>query len=68
MEVGRIARFIAGIDRRIPYALLGFAPQFWLPDLPATSLRHAEAAEQAALAAGLTNVRVGNRHLLYRAY
>ncbi len=67
-EVGRIARFIAGVNPGIPYALLGFAPQFWMPDLPATSVRHAEAAEEAARAAGLANVRVGNRHLLSRAY
>jgi pyruvate formate lyase activating enzyme len=67
-EVGRIAHFIADVNPAIPYALLGFAPQFWMPDLPATSVRHAEAAEEAARAAGLTNVRVGNRHLLSRAY
>jgi hypothetical protein len=33
-------------------------------DLPRTSLAHAQAAEAAARAAGLTNVRIGNRHLL----
>jgi pyruvate formate lyase activating enzyme len=63
-EVERIARFIAGIDPRIPYALLGFAPHFHMVDLPRTSVRHAEEAEAAARSAGLTNVRVGNRHLL----
>jgi len=39
-----------------------------MPDLPRTSVRHADAAEAAARAAGLTNVRIGNRHLLSRAY
>lgn len=67
-EVGRIARFIAEIDPTIPYALLGFHPHFFLPDLPCTSVRHAEEAEAAARAAGLTRVRVGNRHLLSRDY
>lgn len=67
-EVGRIARFIAAIDPTIPYALLGFYPHFFIPDLPRTSVRHAEEAEAAARAAGLTRVRVGNRHLLSRAY
>ena len=67
-EVGRIARLIAGIDPGIPYALLGFAPNFYVPDLPCTSVRHAEEAEAAARAAGLTNVHVGNRHLLSRDY
>ena len=63
-EVGRIARFIADHDRRIPYALLAFAPQFYFHDLGTTTRRHAEEAEAAARAAGLTRVRVGNRHLL----
>jgi pyruvate formate lyase activating enzyme len=67
-EVRRIARFIADIDRRIPYALLGFAPNFYVPDLPRTSVNHAEAALDAARDAGLTNVRIGNRHLLSREY
>ncbi|MCS7314311.1 MAG: radical SAM protein [Bryobacterales bacterium] len=63
-EVGRIARFIAQLDPDIPYALLGFAPQFAMTDLPPTSLRHAEEAEREARAAGLRRVRIGNRHLL----
>lgn len=67
-EVGRLARFIAKHDPDIPYALLGFAPDFMMPDLPPTSVHHAEAARQAALEAGLHNVRVGNRHLLGHDY
>ena len=67
-EVGRLAKFIADINPHIPYALLGFAPNFYVPDLPCTSVGHAEAAFEAAQAAGLTNVRLGNRHLLSRAY
>jgi pyruvate formate lyase activating enzyme len=67
-EVGRIAAFIAGIDSDIPYALLGFYPHFFIHDLPRTSVRHAEEAEAAARAAGLTRVRIGNRHLLSRDY
>jgi pyruvate formate lyase activating enzyme len=67
-EVARIARFIAGFSPDIPYILLGFAPNFFMPDLPCTSVRHAEEAEAAALAAGLTNVRISNRHLLSREY
>jgi pyruvate formate lyase activating enzyme len=67
-EVRRIARFIAAQNPAIPYALLGFAPHFLFPDLPRTSVRHAEAAEAAAREAGLETVRIGNRHLLSRAY
>ncbi len=63
-QVGKIARFIAVLNPKTPYALLAFAPQFRMEDLPCTSLRHAEQAEAAARAAGLINVRVGNRHLL----
>jgi pyruvate formate lyase activating enzyme len=65
-EVGRIARFIAHIDPHIPYALLGFMPHFYVPDLPHTSVRHAEEAMAAARAAGLTRVHVGNLGLLSR--
>lgn len=65
-QVGKIAGFIASIDPDIPYALLAFAPHFLMHDLPYTAASHAQAAESAARAAGLTNVRIGNRHLLGR--
>ncbi len=67
-EVGRLARFIADISPDIPYALLAFAPQFYMADLPRTSWRHARDAAAAARAAGLRNVRIGNRHLLSDQY
>jgi len=63
-EVFQIASFIAGLDPDIPYALLGFAPQFCLEDFPTTSLDQADACLAAAKRAGLTRIRVGNRHLL----
>ena len=63
-QVGKIARFIAALDPRIPYALLAFTPSFYMSDLPCTSTRHAQEAEAAARDAGLVNVRVGNLHLL----
>lgn len=62
--MGRIARFVASSDPTIPYALLAFAPQFVMADLPRTSRRHAEQALEAARSAGLTRVRLGNVHLL----
>jgi pyruvate formate lyase activating enzyme len=67
-EVGRIARFIAGLNPDVPYALLAFAPHFYMQDLPRTSRRHAESAAAAAREAGLTNVRIGNPHLLADEY
>jgi len=63
-EVKRISNFIANLNPKIPYALLGFGPNYLMPDLPTTSLEHAEKAYEAAHEAGLTNVRIGNRHLL----
>jgi len=67
-EVGRIAQFIADLNPDIPYALLGFHPHFFMDDLPCTSFRHAGEALEAARAAGLRNVRLGNVHLLSNAY
>jgi len=63
-EVKRIAAFIADNDPDIPYSLLGFAPNYLMPDMPCTSVDQAEAAYEAAAEAGLTNVHIGNRHLL----
>lgn len=63
-EVALIARFIAEINPDIPYALLAFFPHFYMHDLPTTSVEHARAAVSAAREAGLSNVRLGNRHLL----
>jgi pyruvate formate lyase activating enzyme len=66
-EVGRIARFFASVDRDMPYALLGFTPHFLMADLPPTSMEDARLAAAAAREAGLTNIRVGNMHLLSRS-
>jgi pyruvate formate lyase activating enzyme len=64
-EVSQIARFIASLDPEIPYALLGFAPNYLMHDLPPTSRAEAERALEAAKSAGLRRVRVGNMHLLW---
>ncbi len=66
-EVGRVASFIARHDREIPYSLLAFGPGYLMADLPRTSRQHAEDALGAALDAGLTNVHIGNRHLIESA-
>lgn len=63
-EVYNIAGFISGLDRSIPYSLLGFGPNFYMPDLPYTSKRHAKDCLDAANGAGLINVNIGNIHLL----
>jgi pyruvate formate lyase activating enzyme len=63
-EVAGIAAFIASLDPDIPYALLAFHPDFLMTDLPTTSRRQAMECLEAARAAGLTRVRLGNIHLL----
>ena len=63
-EVGRLAAFIADLDPTIPYSLLAFAPQFEMHDLPCTPRSQAEACLAAARDAGLTQVRLGNTHLI----
>jgi len=63
-EVFQLASFIASLDPDIPYALLGFAPQFCMEDSSTTSLIQAEACLAAARRAGLRRVRIANRHLL----
>ena len=63
-QVRRIARFIARLDKTIPYALLAFHPDFEMADLPTTTRQLAGECFSAAEGAGLTHVRLGNRHLL----
>ena len=63
-EVAGIAGFISSLDSDIPYALLAFHPDFLMTDLPVTSRRQAMECLEAARAAGLSRVRLGNIHLL----
>ncbi|MGQ9574639.1 MAG: radical SAM protein [Thermoguttaceae bacterium] len=63
-QVGRLAGFIARLSPEIPYALLAFHPAFEMTDLPTTSRQQATACLDAARAAGLTRVRLGNIHLI----
>ncbi|MEM3736540.1 MAG: radical SAM protein [Candidatus Bathyarchaeia archaeon] len=64
-EVYSIASFIAGINPRIPYTLLGFCPRFVMGDLPTTRRKTAYACLEAAKRAGLEKIRIGNIHLLH---
>jgi len=63
-EVSAIARFIASLDPDIPYSLLAFHPQFYMSDLPLTRKSIAKRCLKSAREAGLSNVRIGNIHLL----
>jgi len=62
-EVRHIAQFIASLDRDIPYALLGFYPQFYMADLPPTPKDLAYRCLAVAEEEGLTRVHLGNVHL-----
>ena len=64
-EVAGIAALISSLDPDIPYVLLAFHPDFLMTDLPATSKRQAMECLEAAKAAGLNRVRLGNIHLLH---
>lgn len=64
IEVRGIARFLASLDPGIPYRLLAFHPCFFLHDLPRTPARLAKRCLEEAAGSGLTNVSVGNLHLL----
>ncbi|MEW6410151.1 MAG: radical SAM protein [Nitrospirota bacterium] len=63
-EIRGIARFIASLDKNIPYALLGFYPHFYMSDLPTTYRRDAQRYLEIAQEEGLIRVRIGNIHLL----
>lgn len=64
-EVAGIAAFISSLDSNIPYTLLAFHPDFLMTDLPVTSRQQAMECLEAARAAGLKRVRLGNIHLLH---
>ena len=64
-EIKGLARFIASLDPAIPYTLLAFHPDFKMDDLPSTSREHATQCLKVAQDEGLTNVNVGNLHLLW---
>jgi pyruvate-formate lyase-activating enzyme len=63
-EVSSIARFIAGLNTEIPYALLAFYPHFFMSDMPLTERAFALRRLLLAKKEGLKNVRIGNVGLL----
>ncbi|MCM8800139.1 MAG: radical SAM protein [Candidatus Omnitrophica bacterium] len=67
-EIEMISRFIASLDKSIPYSLLAFYPSFYMQDLPTTSRKYAYRCREIALREGLENVHIGNIHLLSDMY
>jgi len=63
-EVSQIASFIASVNPEIPYSLLGFAPHFFMDDLPRTPKKLAYECYQEAKKAGLKRITIGNPHIL----
>jgi pyruvate formate lyase activating enzyme len=62
-EVEKITQFIASINRKIPYSLLIFHPDYYMSDLPYTSKKQAYKCLEVAQEY-LENVHLGNRFLL----
>jgi pyruvate formate lyase activating enzyme len=63
-EIEGIAKFIADLDKSIPYSLLAFYPHYKFFDVGFTSRSFALKCLEVCRKIGLKNVRVGNVHLL----
>jgi pyruvate formate lyase activating enzyme len=63
-EIEKIVKFIADLDKTIPYSLLAFYPHYMFMDMGFTSRKFAEECYSVAKKAGLVNVKIGNVHLL----
>ena len=63
-EIENISKFIASLNREIPYSLLAFYPCFYMNELPITSRSFALKAKEIASNSGLKNIWIGNIHLL----
>ncbi|MFC1559698.1 radical SAM protein [Candidatus Margulisiibacteriota bacterium] len=57
-EVSAISRFIASIDKSIPYRIIKFLPGFYLNDIPETSSKDLLSAKEVAQNQGLNDVEV----------
>ncbi|MHA1331842.1 MAG: radical SAM protein, partial [Candidatus Hodarchaeales archaeon] len=62
-EVEHIVKFIARLDRSIPYSLLVFYPDCLFSDLPVTPRKQVKECYNIAKEI-LVNVHIGNKHLL----
>jgi pyruvate formate lyase activating enzyme len=59
-ELKKIAGFIAGIDKNIPWHVTAFHPDYKMTDIPSTSLNTLHKAYSIGKKAGLNYVYVGN--------
>ena len=63
-QIGRIAATLAAVDPDIPFTILAFFPAYQMRDVPSPSLVQLIEAFQAARAAGLRRIKLGNVHLV----
>jgi len=59
-QIEKIALLLSEIDKGIPFTILAFFPQYQMKDVPPPNVKQMVSAYQAAKAAGLRNVRLGN--------
>ena len=59
-QLERIAVLLAGVDESIPFTILAFFPQHQMRHVPPPTLEQMVSAYEAARAAGLRQVRLGN--------
>lgn len=59
-QIGRIARLLARLDTKVPFTILAFFPQYHMRDVPPPEVTQMVSAYEAARAAGLEQVRLGN--------
>lgn len=59
-QIEKIALLLASIDKEIPFTILAFFPEYQMKDVPPPNVKQMVSAYQAAKAAGLRNVRLGN--------
>ena len=59
-ELGNIAKFIAGVDKNIPWHISRFHPDYKMQGIAATPVQTLESAYRIGKSAGLRHVYVGN--------
>jgi pyruvate-formate lyase-activating enzyme len=59
-QIAKIAALLSQLNRDIPFTILAFFPEYQLKNVPSPRLEQMLSAYQAARAAGLRNIRLGN--------
>ena len=59
-DLENIARVLNAVDRKIPFTILAFFPEYKMKDFASPNVTQMVEAYQRVKAVGLTNVRLGN--------